>query len=578
MGENNLTEGSVWKNLIRFALPYLLACFMQTFYGMADLFVVGLYNGSKTTTAVAIGSQVMHMLTVIIVGFAMGATVRIGRYVGAKDERAAAKTVGASVVFFAAFAVLLTVALMLCTNLITSVMLTPAEALEETSLYLGICFAGVPFITAYNVISSIFRGAGDSKRPMYFVGVACVVNIALDFVLIGGLSMGAAGAALGTVLGQAVSVAFAFVMLKQRDLGFQVTGRDIRADRETISQILRVGAPIACQDGLIQVAFIVITVIAATAVIGGSLSLGMMLAIQYIIGQLNAPVEQFVQFLYSWQDVKISLERMSEIHDREEEETPERMITGFDGSDRDIEIRNVTFQYEGIHSPKVLERINLKIPRGKITAIVGTSGSGKTTLIKLLLGYYNPVEGDIRVGGNDLRSFSLLWWRDQCGAVMQDGYLFSESIARNIAVDDGEIDKSRLLLAARIANIEEFIERLPLKYNTVIGLDGQGVSQGQRQRILIARAVYKDPSYLFFDEATNSLDANNERAIVENLTDFYRGKTVIIVAHRLSTVRNADQIVVLDRGRIVEVDSHEELIKRNGAYYNLVKNQLELGN
>lgn len=262
MGENNLTEGSVGKNLIRFALPYLLACFMQTFYGMADLFVVGLYNGSRTTTAVAVGSQVMHMLTVIIVGFAMGATVRIGRYVGAKDERAAAKTVGASVVFFAAFAALLTAVLLLCTNFITNVMLTPAEAVEETRLYLGICFAGVPFITAYNVISSIFRGAGDSKRPMYFVGVACVVNIALDFVLIGGLSMGAAGAALGTVLGQAVSVAFAFAMLKRRDLGFQVTGRDIRADRETISQILRVGAPIACQDGLIQVAFIVITVIA----------------------------------------------------------------------------------------------------------------------------------------------------------------------------------------------------------------------------------------------------------------------------------------------------------------------------
>ena len=238
----------------------------------------------------------------------------------------------------------------------------------------------------------------------------------------------------------------------------------------------------------------------------------------------------------------------------------------------------MTFQYEGIHSPKVLERINLKIPRGKITAIVGTSGSGKTTLIKLLLGYYNPVEGDIRVGGNDLRSFSLLWWRDQCGAVMQDGYLFSESIARNIAVDDGEIDKSRLLLAARIANIEEFIERLPLKYNTVIGPDGQGVSQGQRQRILIARAVYKDPSYLFFDEATNSLDANNERAIVEKLTDLDRGKTVIIVAHRLSTVRNADQIVVLDKGRIVEVGTHDVLIDRKGAYYNLVKNQLELGN
>ena len=262
MGENNLTEGSVGKNLIRFALPYLLACFMQTFYGMADLFVVGLYNGSETTTAVAIGSQVMHMLTVIIVGFAMGATVRIGRYVGAKDERSAAGTVGASVVFFTAFAVLLTAALLLCTNLITNVMLTPAEAVAQTRLYLGICFAGVPFITAYNVISSIFRGAGDSKRPMYFVAVACVVNIVLDFVLIGGMGLGAAGAALGTVLGQAVSVLFAFWMLRRRNLGFQVTRRDIRADRETIAQILKVGAPIACQDGLIQVAFIVITVIA----------------------------------------------------------------------------------------------------------------------------------------------------------------------------------------------------------------------------------------------------------------------------------------------------------------------------
>lgn len=262
MERNNLTEGSVGKNLIRFALPYLLACFMQTFYGMADLFVVGLYNGSGTTTAVAVGSQVMHMLTVIIVGFAMGATVRIGRYVGAGDERGAAKTVGASVAFFALFAAVLTAALLLSVNLITSVMLTPAEAVEETRLYLAICFAGVPFITAYNVISSIFRGAGDSKRPMYFVAVACVVNIVLDFALIGGMGLGAAGAALGTVCGQAVSVAFALGMLKRRDLGFRVTRREIRADRESVSQILKVGAPIACQDGLIQVAFIVITVIA----------------------------------------------------------------------------------------------------------------------------------------------------------------------------------------------------------------------------------------------------------------------------------------------------------------------------
>lgn len=260
--KNDLTTGSVLKNLLLFALPYLLACFMQTFYGMADLFVVGLYNDSATTTAVSIGSQVMHMLTVIIVGFAMGATVRIARCVGAKDERFAARTVGAAVVFFILFAVVLTVVLLLLTGAITSVMLTPEEAVAETRLYLAICFAGVPFITAYNVLSSIFRGAGDSRRPMYFVAVACVVNIVLDFVFIGGMGMGAAGAALGTVCGQAVSVAFALGMMRKCDLGFRVTRQDIRADKEVIFQMLKVGAPIACQDGLIQVAFIVITVIA----------------------------------------------------------------------------------------------------------------------------------------------------------------------------------------------------------------------------------------------------------------------------------------------------------------------------
>ena len=260
--KNDLTRGSVGKNLLLFALPYLLSCFMQTFYGMADLFVVGLYNGSETTTAVSVGSQVMHMLTVIIVGFAMGTTVRIGRSVGARDDRAATKTVGTSIVFFAGFALVITAVLLLCTGGIVKVMLTPEEAVSETKTYLAICFAGIPFITAYNVISSIFRGAGDSKRPMYFVGIACVVNIALDFVFIGMCGLGAAGAALGTICGQAVSVVISLLMMRVRDMGIRIGLHDIRADREVISQILKVGAPIAFQDGLIQIAFIVITVIA----------------------------------------------------------------------------------------------------------------------------------------------------------------------------------------------------------------------------------------------------------------------------------------------------------------------------
>lgn len=260
--KNDLTQGSVGKNLLLFAMPYLLSCFMQTFYGMADLFVVGLYNGSETTTAVSIGSQVMHMLTVIIVGFAMGTTVRIGRSVGAKDERAVSETVGTSVLLFACFAIVVTAALLLCNASVVRVMLTPTEAVEETKTYLAICFAGIPFITAYNVLSSIFRGAGDSKRPMYFVGIACVVNIVLDFVFIGGCGLGAAGAALGTICGQAVSVAAALVMMRVRDPGIHVSRRDLRMNQDVAVQILRVGTPIAMQDGLIQIAFIVITVIA----------------------------------------------------------------------------------------------------------------------------------------------------------------------------------------------------------------------------------------------------------------------------------------------------------------------------
>ncbi len=272
--KNNLTTGNVGKTMVLFALPYLLSCFMQTFYGMADLFVVGLYNGSETTTAVAVGSQVTHMLTVIIVGLAMGATVRIGRAVGARDEKAARKTVGTTVIFFAVFALIITILLLLFTAPITRVMMTPAEAVTQTKTYLAVCFAGVPFITAYNVISSIFRGAGDSRRPMYFVGIACVVNIVLDFVFIGYFKMGAAGAALGTVCGQAVSVVVSFLVMRKQNFGFVVTGKDIRLDKEDLGQILKIGFPIAMQDGLIQVAFMVITVIANSRGLVASTSVG----------------------------------------------------------------------------------------------------------------------------------------------------------------------------------------------------------------------------------------------------------------------------------------------------------------
>ena len=272
--KHSLTEGSVGQNLLWFALPYLLSCFMQTFYGMADLFVVGLYNGSKTTTAVAIGSQVIHMLTVIIVGFAMGTTVRIGRSVGAGDKKAASLAVGTSVLLFTGLAAVLTVLLVLLAFPITRVMMTPKEAVEETVSYLRICFAGIPFITAYNVISSIFRGAGDSKRPMYFVGSACGVNIFLDFLFIGTVHMGAAGAALGTVCGQGVSVAAALLVMGRCDLGFQVTKKDFGFQREMASDILKVGMPIALQDGLIQIAFIVITVIANSRGLIDSASVG----------------------------------------------------------------------------------------------------------------------------------------------------------------------------------------------------------------------------------------------------------------------------------------------------------------
>ncbi len=326
-----------------------------------------------------------------------------------------------------------------------------------------------------------------------------------------------------------------------------------------------------------EVKNILITIVAALAVINNEMTLGMMLAIQYIIGQLTLPIEQTVDFIHDLQDTKISLERINEIHNMEDENTG-RPIQKQNLENLAIKIENLMFQYEGPHSKKVLNDINLTIKPGEVTAIVGASGSGKTTLIKLLLQYYNPSGGKILVGNHDLQKFNSTWWRNKCGVVMQDGFIFSESIARNIAASENEIDKEKLAYAARIANIHDFIMELPLKYNTLIGNEGQNLSQGQKQRILIARAVYKDPAFIFFDEATNALDANNEKAIVENLQEFYRGKTVVVVAHRLSTVKNADQIVVLDEGKIVEIGNHKELTQKKGAYFNLVKNQLELGN
>lgn len=323
---------------------------------------------------------------------------------------------------------------------------------------------------------------------------------------------------------------------------------------------------------------IVITILAATAVVDGNMTLGMMLAVQYIIGQMNSPLDQMIEFMQVSQDAKISLERLSEIHNRKDEEQGQEGKLSVLPASADVQIENLVFQYEGPHSPKVLNNINLIIPRGKVTAIVGTSGSGKTTLIKLLLGFYPPVSGSIRIGDSDLSAFRQHWWRDRCGAVMQDGFIFSDTIANNIAIGDDEIDKERLGYAVQMANIQEFVDSLPLKYNTKIGQEGVGLSQGQKQRILIARAIYKNPEFIFFDEATNALDANNEKVILENLDEFFAGKTVVVVAHRLSTVKNAHQIVVLEKGNLIEIGTHEELTRKQGAYYNLVKNQLELGN
>lgn len=322
---------------------------------------------------------------------------------------------------------------------------------------------------------------------------------------------------------------------------------------------------------------ILISVTAATAVINGDMSLGMMLAVQYIIGHMNAPLESLVQFILAAQEAKISLERMNEIHLKPDEEPVDHAKVTVLPANGDLVVENMSFRYGGPHDPWVLNNVRLTFPEGKVTAIVGSSGSGKTTLIKLLLNFYPPTEGSVRLGDINLANIDHKLWRSHCGVVMQDGFIFSDTIARNISLGEETIDRRRLLHAAKVANIQTFIETLPLGYNTRIGQDGVGLSQGQRQRILIARAVYKNPSYIFFDEATNALDAYNERVIMHNLEHVFRNKTVIIVAHRLSTVRNADNIIVLEKGEVVEQGTHDELTYNRGAYYHLVKNQLELG-
>nr|WP_306562281.1 peptidase domain-containing ABC transporter [Bacteroides intestinalis] len=321
---------------------------------------------------------------------------------------------------------------------------------------------------------------------------------------------------------------------------------------------------------------LLITALVASLVVKGEMTLGMMLSVQYIIGQLNSPVNELIAFARDMQDARLSMDRLSEVRDKPDEEDPTRELLREIPEGKEIRLQNLNFKYDPLSEYPTLNDINLVIPPGKQTAIVGMSGSGKTTLVKLLLGFYPPASGDIFIGDTPLGSYSIREWRKRCGVVMQDGFIFSDSIAGNIAPGVEHIDKKRLRHAAEVANIHDFIEELPLAYNTKIGQEGHGLSQGQKQRILIARAVYKDPEFIFFDEATNALDANNERTIMNNLQTFFKGRTSVVVAHRLSTVRNAEQIIVIEQGRIAETGTHEALIALEGRYYKLVKNQLEL--
>lgn len=329
-----------------------------------------------------------------------------------------------------------------------------------------------------------------------------------------------------------------------------------------------------------QIKNILVTFLAAYLVIEDKMTIGALLSVSYIIGQMNSPVNQLITFFRSFQDAKLSFARLNDTQDQldEEQEYQTKLLTTESAKKKGIEIENLSFQYEGPKSLFVLKNITLNIPFGKVTAIVGASGSGKTTLLKLLLKFYPLTSGQIIFNNSITSKLSPASIRQKCGVVMQDGFIFSDTIERNIATNDEEIDMKKIEHAIQIANIKEYIDSLPLGLKTKLGAAGNGISGGQRQRILIARAVYKDPEYIFFDEATSSLDAENEKIIHDNLQHFFKGKTVIIIAHRLSTVKNADQIIVLRSGHVVEIGNHDDLVSLKNNYYSLVKNQLELGN
>lgn len=340
--------------------------------------------------------------------------------------------------------------------------------------------------------------------------------------------------------------------------------------RLSLEQLQSVGS-----SSINEIKNILIIFIAAQAVIAGEMTLGMMMAVSYIIGQLNAPITQLVDFMYSLQDARTSVERLGEIHSKEDEESDNNLFKREFKESEDIEIENLAYKYPG-SKKTVLDSISLNIPANKVTAIVGVSGSGKTTLMKLLLGFYEAERGKIKIGGENLKDISPSSWRRACGVVMQEGYIFNSSIEDNIALGDEIRNRKKVAWASEIANIKDFIESTPYSYTTQIGAEGLGLSTGQKQRILLSRAIYKNPSFFFLDEATSALDANNETTIMKNLAKFFEGKTVVIIAHRLSTVKNADQIIVMDEGKVVEKGTHQSLIDEEGAYYNLVKNQLEL--